>query len=58
MQKPQIRAGYSRDSNSDANDAVLRAQNDRWGQGPIETCYSGPKLAVLYAKTTDEGWNR
>ena len=25
--------------------------------GPIETCNSGPKVAVLHAKTTDEGWD-
>ena len=29
----------------------------RWGLGPIETCNSGPKLAVWYAKTADEGWD-
>ena len=28
-----------------------------WGLGPIETCNSGPKVAVLHAKTTDEGWD-
>ena len=44
-------------SNSDANNAVLNAQNDRRGLGPIETCNSGLKVAVLHAKTTDEGWN-
>ena len=25
--------------------------------GLIETCNSGPKCAVLHAKTTDEGWD-
>ena len=25
--------------------------------GPIETCNSGPKVAVLHAKTTDKGWD-
>ena len=25
--------------------------------GPIETCNSDPKDAVLHAKTTDEGWD-
>ena len=43
-------------SNSDANKAVLHAQNDRRGLGPIETCNSAPKVALLHAKTTDEGW--
>ena len=43
--------------NSDANHAVLQAQKDRWGLGHIETRYSDNKLAVLHAKTTDEGWN-
>ena len=42
---------------SDANQAVLHAQNDRCGLGPIETCNSNPKVAVLHAKSTDEGWD-
>ena len=41
---------------SGANHDVLHAQNDRCGLGPIETCNSDPKDAVLHAKTTDEGW--
>ena len=44
-------------SNSDANYAVLHAQNDRWGLGPIETWNSDPKVAVLKEKNTDEGWD-
>ena len=44
-------------SNSEANQAVLHAQNDRWCLGPIEICYSSPKVAVLNAKTTDKGWD-
>ena len=40
-----------------ANHAVLNPQNDRGCLGPIETCYSGPKVAVLHPKTTQEGWN-
>ena len=32
-------------------------KNHRWGLGPRETCYSGPKVAVLHPKTTDYGWN-
>ena len=44
-------------SNSGANHAVSHAQNDRRGMGPIETCNSGPKVAVLHAKTTDEVWD-
>ena len=44
-------------SNSDANHAVLHAQNDRWGLGPKDIRYLGPKLDGLLAKTTDEGWN-
>ena len=42
---------------SGSNHAVLHAQNDRLCLGPIETCYSGPKGAVLHAKTTDQGWD-
>ena len=41
--------------NSDTNHAVLHAQNDNLGLGPIETCNSDPKVAVLLAKSTDEG---
>ena len=44
-------------SNSDATHDALQAQNGRWNLGPIEICYSGPKVAVLHAKTTDEGWD-
>ena len=44
-------------SGSGANHAGLQAQNDTWYLGPIEICYSGPKVAVLHAKTTDEGWD-
>ena len=35
---------------SGANYAVLLAQNDRCGLGPIELCNSGAKGAVLNAK--------
>ena len=44
-------------SYSDAKHAVFHAQNDRLCLGPIEICYSGTKVAVLHAKTTDEGWD-
>ena len=44
-------------SNSGANHAVVHAQNDRSCPGPIETCYSGPEVAVLHAKTTAVGWD-
>ena len=43
--------------NSDANHAVLHEQNDRLCLGPIETCYSVPKVAVLHPKITDESWD-
>ena len=42
---------------SGANHAVMQAQNDRWGLGPLETRFSDPKGDVLHAKTTDEGWD-
>ena len=42
-------------SDSDARHAVLHAQNDRLCRGTIESCYSGPKVALLHPKTTDEG---
>ena len=32
--------------------AVVHAQNDRSCLGPIETCHSGPEVAVLHGKTT------
>ena len=44
-------------SNSAANHAVLHAQINRRSLGPIETCNSDPKDAVLHVKTTDEGWD-
>ena len=40
---------------SGANHSVLHAQITRRILGPIETCYSDPKVAALDAKTTDEG---
>ena len=43
--------------NSATNHAVLHAQNDRRSLGPVETCNSDPKVAVLHAKITDEGWD-
>ena len=57
MQKPHKRDGTHRYNNSGGNYAVLHAQNDRWGLVPLETCKSGPNVAVLRAKTTDEGWD-
>ena len=40
-----------------ANHAVFHAQINRRSLGPMETCNSGPKVAVLIAKTTNEGWD-
>ena len=37
-------------SNSGENHAVLNAQNDRWGLGPIETINSGQNVAVVNAQ--------
>ena len=42
--------------NSAANHAVLHAQNDRCGVGPIETSYSDAKVAGVNAKKKDESW--
>ena len=28
----------------------MGAQNQRWGLGPIQTCKSGPKVAVLHVQ--------
>ena len=42
---------------SGANHAGFFAQNDRWDLGPIETCNSGQKVALLHPKTTDDGWD-
>ena len=44
-------------SNSGANHDVLHVQNYRCGLGPIETCNSDPKGAVLHSKTPDECWD-
>ena len=41
---------------SGANHAALHSQINRRSLGPIEICNSDPKVAVLHAKTTDEGW--
>ena len=43
---------------SDVKHAVVHAQNDRSSLGPIETCYSGPEVAVLDAKTTGVVFDR
>ena len=42
---------------SGANHAVLHAQIKRRSLGSIESCISDPKVAVLHAKNTDEGWD-
>ena len=36
---------------------VLHSQINGRSPGTIETCNSDPKVAVLHAKTTDEGWD-
>ena len=45
-------------SNSGAIFAVFHAQINRRCLRPIETCNSGPKVADLHAKITDEGWQQ
>ena len=35
---------------SGANQAVLHAENDRWGLGPIDTINSGHNVAVVSAQ--------
>ena len=42
---------------SGANHAVMHAQITRRSLGPIETCNSDPKVAVLHAKISDESWD-
>ena len=44
-------------SNSSANCAVSLAQINRRSPGPIESCNSDPKGAVVHVKTTDEDWD-
>ena len=44
-------------SNSGANHAVLNAQNDRRGLGPIETTNSGDNVAVVNAQGHRWGWD-
>ena len=44
-------------SGSGANPAVSHAQITSRSLGPIETCNSDPKVAVLHAKNTDGGWD-
>ena len=43
---------------SDGEGVVLNAQNHRLGLGPIKTCNSGAKVAVLYAKTIGDVWDQ
>ena len=45
-------------SHSDANPALVHAQNDRSCLGNIETCYSDPEVAVLHAITAGGVWNQ
>ena len=40
-----------------ANHAVLHSHITRRSLGPIESSNSDPKVAVLHAKITDEGWD-
>ena len=40
-----------------ANHSVLHSQINRRSLGPIETCNSDQKVAVMHAKTTGEGWD-
>ena len=40
------------------NDAVVNAENHKWGLETIETCNSDAKVAVLLAKNTDESWDQ
>ena len=49
--------GLIETGNSDANHAVLYAQNDMSRLRPIKTCNSAPKVAVLHAKIADKGWD-
>ena len=44
-------------SNSGAICAVSHAQINRRCLGSIETCNYGPKVTILHAKTTNEGWD-
>ena len=52
-----MRAGTHIDLSFCCKSCCFAWKKDRWGLGTIETCYSGPKDAVLHAKTTDEGWD-
>ena len=45
-------------SNSCANRAVSHALINRRSLGSLETCISDSKVAVLHAKTTNEGWDQ
>ena len=44
-------------SNSATKHAVLHSQINRRSLGPLQTCNSDPKVAILHAKTTDERWD-
>ena len=53
--KPQVRAGTHIVFYSCAKHAVMCAQNYRWELGPIQTCKSGPNVAVLHANNNRWG---
>ena len=44
--------------NSDANHVILHEQNERWGQGHMETSNSGAKVAVLNGEKRGEVWDQ
>ena len=50
-----MKAGTIDKRHSGSKHAVLHSQINRRSLGPIETSNSDPKVAVLHAKTTDEG---
>ena len=52
-----MKAGTIGKRHSESKHAVLHSQINRQSLGPIKTCNSDPKVPVLQAKTTDEGWD-
>ena len=52
-----MRAGTHIDLSSWCKSRYFACTKGQGGVGPIETCISGPKVAVLYPKTTRKGWD-
>ena len=58
MQKSQMRAGTHRDRYFRYSSRCFACTKRQVMSGTHRDLYAGPKVAVLHAKTTDEGWDQ